>query len=952
MKTFFKKIALTFFIVINIFSLTAMPAYADMTEVMLGDPIALLDEIMGELGMDKGETQNTMKTINVARRKKNPPTIALTFDPANPVPGEKVTVTAMPTYFMNTTEDIYFTWYLKNKRCLDEKDGQSAYDAFKKTADFDKCNLDGDNEVDINDYKIKAMRLLVNNDFVWDEDPTLYDSDADDDGYQAINGGDDQKNKPYYCFVHDTETGDEHELEECGHLFVDPPGNDETGDNSFGKSEEEFWHTNPKDNDTADTGNSDEANACGLGQNVFTFTYTADDKLGVVAEGVSIEPTQHEDSSYKTMWAFTNNKCELSSTNNSNTGYPKTTTTGPTTHANTTATGGSASVLPTLSPATDYTTIVTVTTVEEIVPGTQVNDNAEIRTKTTTKTEVTYVGTDPDLLLTNPVLNVTTLFSTCPSNIATLDGYTCVGLDVLSDPNNPLTMTAMDMDDLNDCLYDNFTTPSEGGGATEKLEVSLKYLPENPTNDPSESGNGDTLSFTASAPNATNIDYLNYDWEVYANDEPNPDEWGDKFTKEELKNSTQTSGLGLDTFKFDLNFPQPKRYLKVKVTVKDTLTEGGAEREGHTDVVVPIFSSEESIKVYTAYALYTQEGTEEPYTYNSIVTLSSETPLPERCLFTDPETEKQTPKAICEVAQNELIALEVENEDDKYSDFLWTIDGKTNICPDETFYKCLDESGKATARTYFPILKAAGSQYTLELSMLNTATGERLSLSRVFNVMTPEVKIVPEEKDPDGSGEYTCRGLLLGEYLDFNGISYPDRSETQFQARTNYNIELHPSFSATEGVKVFDEENKCPYQWTVDEKTITPENASSYGFDMDLNNYGNLILPPKNNGEKYVISFSTVFTPTNATRQLLNTHWDVTYDEFYEKTLSHNIEIEMVDTEIAQKETAPKKVFATISSGIPGYFAFLFRIALAGTAIIFALKIIFFILPKSNFNEN
>ena len=127
----------------------------------------------------------------------------------------------------------------------------------------------------------------------------------------------------------------------------------------------------------------------------------------------------------------------------------------------------------------------------------------------------------------------------------------------------------------------------------------------------------------------------------------------------------------------------------------------------------------------------------------------------------------------------------------------------------------------------------------------------------------------------------------------------------------------------------------------MDGTIVTAQNATDYGYSIDLSNYGKLVLPPKNAGETYLVSFSDIFAPTNSTKLILNKYWNVTYNEFYEKKLDHNIEIAMTSASpLALKANSPNKIFATVSSGIPSYFAFLFRIALSGLAIILALKII------------
>ncbi|HAI73961.1 MAG TPA: hypothetical protein DCS28_03765 [Candidatus Moranbacteria bacterium] len=900
MKKKIKKILFALFISLGVFSLDITPTRADWQS--LANPVEAMNAILDDLGVNKNELKYSIQTMNVARQKKNPPMVSLSFDPTDPVPGEKVTVIATPTNFLNNTEDLYFTWYLKNKRCYDRETDGVGYKNKFASGDFEKCDLNDTGEVDIEDYKIKAMRILANYDYPWDQ--SSYTADTDNDGYTAYFGGDDQKGKLEHCYIHNVETGDEYELETCAHLFPNAPG-DETGDNKFGLTEEEFWRTNPYAKDTSNTGNTDEANVAGLGENVFTFTYTAGDKIGVAIEGISTEPTQYEDASYKTMWALTKNTCDVSTDQNA---YPKTTTT---VQQNT--------------PSIGYTT--TTITTEDIVDGTQINDSATIRTLT--RIVVTFAGV--------VISDETT--STCPPETSTIiiddTTYDCSGTDAT---DQSILTTDMTVDNLNDCLYKNLVTPAEGGGATEKLDVSLSYSPENPINDAGENKNGDELSFKSSVINASNSAYLNYTWEVFANDEPNPDSWGSALSKSALDDATQTSGLGINSFKFKLNFEESKKYLKIKLTVNDTLTEGG-EREGHTDVVVPIFSSEKRIKVYTAKVSLDTDGK------NPTVSLPDNSQ--ERCLLDD----ETTPAALCEIAQNEIIAVKIDNADSAYTDFLWTLDGENLTCPDINFQGCISND-KQTNISYFPVLKISEDQYSVNLSALNTGTGERLDLTRVFKVSAPAVKIIPNEKtNPADSSQYTCRGLLLGDYIDIYGKSFEDRSNTKFQALTGYNLELYPVFSGIDTPETFAKPEDCPYKWNVDGNIITTANVTDYGYSIDLNDYGKLILPPKNYGESYKISFSNLFTQNNAVKQVLNKYWNVSYNGFYEKKLTDSIEVAMVSAEIAQKENSPQKIFATVSSGIPNYIAFLFRIILSGVVIIFSVKIIFFILPRSNSNE-
>ncbi|MFZ2225917.1 MAG: hypothetical protein WA064_04885 [Candidatus Moraniibacteriota bacterium] len=949
MKKIFKKIFLTLFVVINIFSLSVPSASAGIESFLLGNPVGIKDEIMNSLGVNQAELKNTISTMNVMRQKVTPPQLMLSFSPANPVPGEKVTVTATPTYFLNPTESQYFTWYLKNKKCTDK---ESDKDKYSYVSD---CDLDTNQIIDIEDYKIKAGRIIAGNDFVWDTPSTLYTSDSDHDGYEASSGGDDQKGKEPHCFFHDVASGNDYELSGCDdnnissrHLFPKANG-EKTGDGSFGASEESFWHTNPNSDDTAGTGNVDEANVAGMGMQSFTFTYSTGDKVGVVVEGIATQPTTEPDASYKTMWAFSNNTCDADKLNADPTGddYPKSASVGPT-----------STTLPsscTVPAGNTCTATNTVETEASIVDGTRINDLVTIRTLTTTTTNITCVDqitgapTTP-APCTTPIITQTT---TCPASYSEGDQPRTLGATEAG-PNNGITCSGADEDNqsaldsdsiptvksLNKCLYDNLVTPSEGGGANQKMDVAITYGPQNPLNDASDLGNGDQLSFKGTVTGAQNPDYLNYEWQVFSGDAPDTDNWT-QIAKADLPDATQTIGLGIDSFKFKLNFTKnvPK-YLKVKLIAKDSISDTET-KEGHTDVVIPISSASERIKIYPTIASFNANG-------ESLISVSAD--AKELCLFKlTPEDSSTTPDAICEVTKNEILAVKVDTT--AYNDFLWTFDGKTLTCPSSNFQNCLsaDAAPTQTNTSYFPVLKEIDEEFTINLSAVDKSSGKQLSLSRAFKVVNPSVKITPvEHADSTDANKYTCRGNLLGQYIDLDGRAWDDRSTTEFQALTGSEIKLTPVFT---GANLSQETDRKKFQWIVDGNTISETNVTEYG-GYGIKD-GTLTLPPKAYSETYSIEFSTLYTQDSDKKQALNSYWNVGYNDFYEKKLSHSIKIKMASVELAKAQAGKKAILATISAGIPTYIAFLFRLVLAGFVIIFATKIIFFILPKAKnyYNE-
>src|SRR4030066_1923044 len=79
--------------------------------VKVPSPTQSMNEILSDLGVDKGELKNTIATSNTSRQKKQAPQVSLSFSPENPTAGEIVTATAQPAYFLNEPQDLYFTWY-------------------------------------------------------------------------------------------------------------------------------------------------------------------------------------------------------------------------------------------------------------------------------------------------------------------------------------------------------------------------------------------------------------------------------------------------------------------------------------------------------------------------------------------------------------------------------------------------------------------------------------------------------------------------------------------------------------------------------------------------------------------------------------------------------------------------------------------------------------------------
>jgi len=89
----------------------------------------------------------------------------------------------------------------------------------------------------------------------------------------------------------------------CKHKWINAPDY-KSGSGKFATGEEKYWKTDPTDPDTDGDGFVDGADVIGLGQDSFTWSYQAGDRIGVVAEGTSMIPVEEKSAYYKIMWGY------------------------------------------------------------------------------------------------------------------------------------------------------------------------------------------------------------------------------------------------------------------------------------------------------------------------------------------------------------------------------------------------------------------------------------------------------------------------------------------------------------------------------------------------------------------------------------------------------------------------------------------------------------------------
>ncbi len=212
MKKTIKKTFLVTIILLEILALNIYPVQAfSLLGGLLGMPggvspnaNGMLKQVEERYHLNKKSIQDIGETFNVASQKSKAPEVDLFFNPTSPKFGEKMTATALPKFFQNENKKLYFTWYLKHT------DGKNK-------------DLNEDGKINQEDWKIEAMRIIAQNGFI--REKANYESDDDNDGYDAQMGKGNNIQQKNRCYVHDFKSGEDYEV---AHIKdnIDSPGND------------------------------------------------------------------------------------------------------------------------------------------------------------------------------------------------------------------------------------------------------------------------------------------------------------------------------------------------------------------------------------------------------------------------------------------------------------------------------------------------------------------------------------------------------------------------------------------------------------------------------------------------------------------------------------------------------------------------------------------------------
>lgn len=949
--TFFKQAFVWIFIASLIFPPQLVWAFVDYPE-----PVEAMDQIMTDLGMEKSEVRKSVADNNFSRLKKSLPTVTVKFVPESPVDKKELTATAIPANFTGNPEQMYYTWYLKHEEC--EKSEKEDKDYEKK------CDLNEDDRVDEEDWKIEAMRLLANG----GADPSLFDysgdpdSDADDDGYDSVFGGEDQRWKPEHCYVKDIRSGIDYEMMFSENARV--PG-----------TNPEFHHYNPDGWEYE-------------GRNAIAFVLCNDSPIiksckMVDTDGILpdfplkklVKPDgtpwlekcrEHFYEDVESFSLISHEQIVCLAEDNTEYVYGKGFING-----DTWAFGAGFGICRCdeetppepdchhLFPKKYYIDDDKIRIMneddEDLLVGNQDKGNF-------TTMEEKFWGTDPESKDTNNdgvpdeqaltgfgMMNFKWTYRSGDEIGVAVEGVTdntdyedssmktmwaLPNTDFSNCEIEPYTptespeSTSLSRDvvlgvDLNDCLEDNLIDPTQGTADT-RIKVDLSYSPENPINDP-DGNNSDKLKILANVANIEDKNFVKYSWEIT----PCVDAAGTicgSLTKEELSKMrlTKTEGLGIDSIEMDLKIEEEStQYLLVSLRTLETTLEASG-KSGQGKIAIPLQHSQDRIIPHSI----------------SVIPLGSTSNMEVKLSQSD-SRENLCNNKLCSAVKNEVIGLQFSGTANANNIYSWILDGKPM---------------NATSNTaYFPVLKNPGSIYSVKLNITKKVsatdqnlTTDKITIARDFKVEDPTVEIVPgcEESQPDCTPPTQVE---LGRFIDpkYNTETGIDYSKDLFQAEKNTTVTLNPNFNFDSSIlKKEDAQGNTTWRftWSVDGVAINDITDPSLA---QINPDGSLRLHiNKPEGEKYTVSLETVYTQSGQIKKALTGIWNVPKENFYEKSIADSLEIEVADAPAATYQPGAQKILGSIFSGMPDYVNFLFRTVLTLALILFITNMSFALFPK------
>jgi hypothetical protein len=533
---------------------------------------------------------------------------------------------------------------------------------------------------------------------------------------------------------------------------------------------------------------------------------------------------------------------------------------------------------------------------------------------------------------------------------------------------------------VNDCLGKNLVDPAEGGQAT-KMKPTLSAIPENPLQD-SESTDTDTINVQASFENAeTSLPNIYYEWKIQAGKsmsgpfntiDPSCDqeEWKTNKCEEKFSEINRLSGNNLSSINFKPNLAENNfnnnnsnsnsnsssdgsgiAYLKVHLDAYENFSEGST-RVGRSDVIIKLVRP--AVKLEAFVPSSNKVSASSNYSLALDHDLSTSNIDVTKICDKDTTDDSEIQKYICFVTPNQIVGARIvdnssgntSSSDFKYS---WMLDGKPLYFDSEY---CSDPDCKDGKMVYFPVSNNVGDKYNLIVNLANEKTGKTIQFGKIFEVISPYVKIVNNYDTTATPPETEASWQkYIGRYEDINGVcdntslsstdketclkKFYDFSDSVFETNKGNTVKLkaeyHPGWIQGD----VDNNYSNSKQWLLDgeEQGDNMSNDLSFTVDKDIE-------------DVYNVEFNAIYNQSKEMRRALNQIWGITSFDTSESDLSASTQVEVVESSTVTKSNEEKAILASVLGNTSENIIFFLRLALTAALVIFVSGLVFSVAPK------
>jgi hypothetical protein len=479
-----------------------------------------------------------------------------------------------------------------------------------------------------------------------------------------------------------------------------------------------------------------------------------------------------------------------------------------------------------------------------------------------------------------------------------------------------------DCDGSGDYGYGFLATKAPGEEGDEKLKASLSYTPDNPVAD-SETGS-DKITVSSSLDNTElKQSDIYYTWQIQKGTLGDENSWKELDLSSNFDTSTTSSGLSLSSFSFTpkssaLTGSDDLVYFKVTLTI--SRSSGTESKRGRASVIIPVNKKGISLKFY------------------QVDTKSGKAVLgKEVCSDT----------TYCPVVKNQLLAAKISSSSytSSNSDFSWSINGKaypTPSDPSDLF------EGWTDTTIFFGIIESEGEKPSVAVTATPKSALQPVTGVRYLSVVSPSVSISTN----DSSASWATTYVVEDDSQPNSSVLMTSKSvfEALTDSEVSYGLVFNPDY-------LYSDTANMSIDWKINGTSINSGDFSETDLgisEVTTENNGQTLnfTTGSTEGSSYTIEADVKKYWTADEKNILSTAWGINPDTL-ESSSSINVSTLSPSPSEALAPGNPGQILAAIGTHLPHYFMYLLRLALTIAVMFFLSAGLYGLTQKTKlFDEN